>query len=67
MFLFVRVQIITVASMKTAFWDIPPCSLLEVYRRFRGAYSIMTIIAIRAIMVQMMEAVGTSETSVYFS
>jgi hypothetical protein len=22
----------------TAFWDIAPCSLIDVYRRFRGAY-----------------------------
>jgi hypothetical protein len=22
----------------TNFWDIAPCSLIEVYRRFRGAY-----------------------------
>jgi hypothetical protein len=21
----------------TSFWDVPPCSLVEVYRRFRGA------------------------------
>jgi hypothetical protein len=22
----------------TVFWDVSPCSLVEVYRRFRGAY-----------------------------
>jgi hypothetical protein len=22
----------------TVFWDVKPCSLVEVYRRFRGAY-----------------------------
>jgi hypothetical protein len=22
----------------TAFWDISPCSIVEIYRRFRGAY-----------------------------
>jgi hypothetical protein len=24
--------------MKTDLWDVAPCSLVEVYRRFRGAY-----------------------------
>jgi hypothetical protein len=39
--------------MKMAvFWVVAPCSLVEVYRRFRGAYYLM------------MEAVSTSETSV---
>jgi len=29
----------TVFSLKmTAFWDVPSCSLVEVDRRFRGAY-----------------------------
>jgi hypothetical protein len=36
---YVRFQVITTASTKmTAFWDIEPCSLVEVDRRFRGAY-----------------------------
>jgi cobalamin synthase len=35
--LFVLVALLTVVSM-AAFWDIAPCSLMEVYRRFRGAY-----------------------------
>jgi hypothetical protein len=36
--LLVRFQVLTVASMKvTVFWDVAPCSLLEVYRRFKGA------------------------------
>jgi hypothetical protein len=44
-------QVLTVANMKMAvFWDVAPCSLIEVYRRFRGAL--------------MMEAESTSETSV---
>jgi hypothetical protein len=35
----VRIQVLTVASVKmTALWDIASCSLVEVYRRFRGAY-----------------------------
>jgi hypothetical protein len=39
----------------TVFWDVAPCYLVEVYRRFRGK-----IIAL------MMEAANTSETSVKF-
>jgi hypothetical protein len=32
-------QVLMVASMKmTAFWDVAPCSLVEVDRRFRGVY-----------------------------
>jgi hypothetical protein len=35
----VRFQVLTAASMKiTAFWDVAPCSLAEVYRRFLRAY-----------------------------
>jgi hypothetical protein len=35
----VRFQVITAVSVKmTAFWDIAPRSLVEVNRRFRGAY-----------------------------
>jgi hypothetical protein len=46
----VRFQVLTVVSMKvSAFWDIAPCSLIEVDRRF----------------TLMMEAVHTSEMSVY--
>jgi hypothetical protein len=34
----VRVQVLTAASMKIAvFWVLASCSLVEVYRRFRGA------------------------------
>jgi hypothetical protein len=34
----VRFQVLTAASMKMAvFWVVAPCSLAEVYRRFRGA------------------------------
>jgi hypothetical protein len=34
----VRFQVLTAASMKMAiFWDVAPCSLVEVYRRFSGA------------------------------
>jgi hypothetical protein len=38
----------------TVFWDVAPCSLVEVYRRLRGAIALM------------MEAESTSETSVNF-
>jgi hypothetical protein len=35
---FVRFQVLTAASTKMAvFWDVAPCSLVEVYRLFRGA------------------------------
>jgi hypothetical protein len=48
----VRGQVLTAVSMKMrVLWDLAPCSL-GVDRRFRGAYSVM-------------EAVRTSETSVY--
>jgi hypothetical protein len=44
------------ASLKIiAFWDIAPCSLVEVVRHLRGTYRLM------------MEAVHTSEMLVYFS
>jgi hypothetical protein len=53
-----RFQALTAASMKmSASWDIAPCSLVEVYRRFRGAYCLLALI---------IEA-HTSETSVYFN
>jgi hypothetical protein len=37
----VRFQVLTAASMKIiVFWDVAPCSLIEVYQRFRGTYCI---------------------------
>jgi hypothetical protein len=27
-----------ISEMKTAFWDAAPCTLVDVYRRFRGTY-----------------------------
>jgi hypothetical protein len=34
-----RFHVLTAASMNmTVFRDVAPCSLVEVYRRFRGAY-----------------------------
>jgi hypothetical protein len=35
----VRFQVLMVANMKmTAFWDIAPCTLVEVDSHFRGVY-----------------------------
>jgi hypothetical protein len=42
------------------FWDIAPRSLVEVDRRFRGAYCLYPIL------MAMMEVVSTSETSASF-
>jgi hypothetical protein len=40
MFIQVRFQVLTVARMIVAvFWDVAPCSLVEIDLRFRGAYS----------------------------
>jgi hypothetical protein len=33
-----RFHVLTAASMKTVFWDVVPCSEVEIDRRFRGAY-----------------------------
>jgi hypothetical protein len=50
---YVRFQVLTAASVKfRVFWDVAPCSHIEVDRRFRAL---------------MMEAVRTSETSVNFN
>jgi hypothetical protein len=39
MSMFVRFQVLTVANMKMiVLWDIAPCSLVGVDRRFRGEY-----------------------------
>jgi hypothetical protein len=48
--------------MKTIFWDTEPCSLVEVYRRFRGAYCL--IIRATSHYRPGAEAVSTSETSI---
>jgi hypothetical protein len=49
----VRFQVLTAASMKIAvFWDVAPCSLVEVYRRL--------------IALMMEAATSISETSVNF-
>jgi hypothetical protein len=55
----VRFQIPTVASMKmTVFWDVAPCIVVEVYRRFSGAYCLHHLSDERSS--------ETSETSVDF-
>jgi hypothetical protein len=46
----------------TVFCVVAPYSLVEVYRRFRGAYASI----IRALVTLMMEAASTYETSVNF-
>jgi hypothetical protein len=48
----------------TTFWDTAPCNLVEVDRRFRGAYRLHHQGITIALMV---EAVHTSETSVDFN
>jgi hypothetical protein len=53
-----RFQVLMAASMKfRVFWDVLPCSKVEVDRRLRCAYCDAL----------MMEAVRTSETSVNFN
>jgi hypothetical protein len=55
----VRFEDLTASSLEMrVFWDIAPYSLARVDRRFRRAYIIRAM---------MMEAVRTSETSVYCS
>jgi hypothetical protein len=50
-----RVQVLAAAKMTmTAFWNIAPCSLVEVDRHFRGFIALM------------IDAVPTTEMSVYF-
>jgi hypothetical protein len=44
----------TISLKMTVFWDAAPCSLAEIYRRFRGSYFLHH---------QNDEAVSTSETS----
>jgi hypothetical protein len=58
----VRYQVLTTASMKTAgFWDIAPWSDVGVDRRFSRAYGVYHQGDL------IIEAVRTSETSVYLS
>jgi hypothetical protein len=51
-------EVLTAVSTKMAvFWVVAPCSLVDVYQRFRGPCCLITL---------MMEAVRTSETMVNF-
>jgi hypothetical protein len=45
------------------FWDIAPCSLVEINRRFRGAYCLHH----QGFFAPMTKAVRTSHASVYFN
>jgi hypothetical protein len=58
----VKLQVLTVQSMEmTVMWDVAPCSLIGINRRFRGAYSLN-----HQPIALFMEAVNTSETSKTF-
>jgi hypothetical protein len=58
---------LTGSNMKMAvFWDIAPCSLVEVDRRFKGRYCLHQQ-GDESFIALMMETVRTSETSVYFN
>jgi hypothetical protein len=62
----VRFQVLTAMSTKiTVFWDIALCCLLESDQHFRGAHCLHQGDESHLITL-MMEAVGTSETSVNF-
>jgi hypothetical protein len=65
----VRFQVLTAAGMKfKVFWDVAPCSHVEVDRRFRGGYWIYHNWDESSwIIFLMMEAVRTYETSVNFN
>jgi hypothetical protein len=34
----VRFRVLTASMKMTVFWDVAPCSLIEIYRRYRDAY-----------------------------
>jgi hypothetical protein len=55
----------TLPLKMTVFWDVAPCNLVEVYRRFRGACCLHQQ-GVGFIIVLIMEAASTSETSVNF-
>jgi hypothetical protein len=59
----VRFQVLKAASIKiTAFWEMVPCNIVEVDRRFRHAYKLPSSGHIALIM----EEIYTSEKSVDF-
>jgi hypothetical protein len=72
-YIFVRFQVLKASSMKmVVFWDVTPCSLVDVNRRFRGAYCLQhpddgDSKFMRAMIITLIMEVGsTSETSVNF-
>jgi hypothetical protein len=59
---YMRFQVITAVSVKfRVFWDVAPCSHVQVYQRFRNAYYLHLQYTL------MMEAVCTSEMSVHLN
>jgi hypothetical protein len=42
----VTFQVLSAASVKIIFWDVAWCSVVDIYRRFRGATSQKTVIFI---------------------
>jgi hypothetical protein len=64
---FVRFQVLTAEIIKfTVFWDVASCSLVGADGRFRGEYCLHHQDDSLIFIVLMMEAIRTSETSVYF-
>jgi hypothetical protein len=60
-------EVLTAASVKMAvFWVVAPCSLVEVYRRFRGACCLHYQGDVTSLTALMVEAAGTSEMPVKF-
>jgi hypothetical protein len=64
--MYVRFQVLTVASMKMEPSGISPCSLVGVHQHFRGVYCLHRQ-GDESMITLTMEAVLTSETSVYSS
>jgi hypothetical protein len=50
----------------TVLWDVAPCSLVEVYWCFKGAYCLHHQGDQSSLIALMVEAVSTAETSVIF-
>jgi hypothetical protein len=64
----VRFQVLSEANIKmTVLWDIVPCSLVEVDRRFRSPYCLHYQENESHSVILMMQAISISEMSVNFS